>query len=256
MTYEIRTADLWPVDMEMRAVKDETDGLVIEGYALKFNVPSLPLQFPGFNRGRAFVEILEPTSVTRSFNASPDLTLRYQHDMTTLPLARTKSKTMTLTLTEVGLHQRSVLPNNEWGRPVYDAVDRRDVDGMSFRFDRPVDNIRTDGTYPLENVEGYGEIPVRRIRELRLHKEISITDSPAYPDTTVYARMLAADIDADPDELAGAFRVLRDQEAKLTPIQRDLIVAAVNAHADRPVLPTEVVAKNNSRREALNKLAG
>lgn len=261
MTYEIRTADLWPdADFEMRAQEGEADGgLVIEGYALKFGVPSLPLQFPGVNRNRPFVEILEPTSATRSFNAEPDLTLRYNHNLLGLPMAGTKAPgpigRMELRLDKVGLWQRSVVRDNANNRPAYDAVKDQLVRGMSFRFDRPKDNVRNDGTYPTENVDAYGTVAVRRIHELRLSRELSLTESPAYPDTAAFARALADEIDADPDDLAGAFRVLREPETKLTPAQRDLIVAVVNAHAERPVLTTEVLAKNNSRREALNKLA-
>lgn len=255
MTYEIRSADLWPVDFEMRALDGE-NGLVIEGYAAKFGAPSLPLSFPGVNRGRPFIEILEESAFTRSVAAGPDLTLRYQHNMTSLPLARTKAGTMDISIDAVGLKQRSTLPDNEWGRPVYDAVKRRDIDGMSFRFDRAQDNVRSDGSFPVESVDGYGRVPVRRIRELRLDKELSLTDIPAFPDTSVYARALAETIEADPDDLADAFAALRDEEKKLTPEQRDLIVAAVNSHTDGRVVPAQVITNIAQRRERIARLAG
>lgn len=255
MTYEIRTADLWPdVDYEMRAVGDDA-GLVIEGYAAKFNSPSAVLAFPQLNRGRPFVEILEGSAFTRTVNSKPDLTLRYQHNMSALPLARTKSGTMTISLDAVGLKQRATLPDNEWGRPVYDAVKRGDIDGMSFRFTKAQDNVRSDGTFPTEAMGGMS-VGVRRIHDLKLDKELSITDVPAYPDTAVYARALADEIDADPDELAQAFTTLREQEARLTPSQRDLIVAAVNAHTDAPVISVESARKQAQMRERLQRLAG
>lgn len=255
MVYEVRTADLWPdVDYEMRAV-DGAEGLVIEGYAAKFNVASAVLAFPQLNRGKPFIEFLEDTAFTRSVNANPDLTLRYQHNLSALPLARTKSGTMAIGLDAVGLRQRSTLPNNEWGRPVYDAVQRGDIDGMSFRFTKALDNVRRDGTYPSESIGGMS-VGVRRIKELKLDKELSITDMPAYPDTAVYARALAEEIEADPDELAGAFATLRDSESKLTSDQRDLIVAAVNAHTDAPVIEAAVIAKQARMRERLERLAG
>lgn len=255
MTAEVRTAELWPVDYEMRAVEAD-GGLVIEGYAAKFGVPSVPLAFPGVNRGRPFVEVLESSVFTRTINANPDLTLRYQHNMMLLPLGRTKAGTMSVSVDDVGLFQRTTLPDNEWGRPVYDAIRRRDIDGMSFRFTKPKDNVRSDGTYPVEVLPDGSKFPVRRIREARLEKELSITDLPAYPDTSVYARMLAEEIDADPDELADAFSTLRDPAARLSPDQRDLLVAAVNAHTDAPVIDVATVHKQAQMRERLDRLAG
>lgn len=228
--YEIRTADLWPdADFEMRA---SGDGLTLTGYAAVFNVPSLPMSFPTVGGGRRFREIIHPGAFTRSLNAKPDVTLRFQHDLTSLPLARTKAGTMDLSEDGRGLFVQASLPDNEWGRPVRDAIARGDISGMSFRFDKPTDKWE-------QTADGWE----RHLTEVRLGIEVSVTDIPAYPDTTVAVRHLAEAADLEPDDLAEAFRVLRDPEAKLTREQRNLLMAVINARTDEPFVGERLARK-------------
>ena len=221
MTYEIRTAEMWPdADYAMRAA---ADGLNLEGYAAVFGLPSLPMSFVNVEGGKRFREIIHPGAFARSLNAKPDVTLRYQHNLTTLPLGRTKSGTMELTEDDRGLRVRASLPDNEWGRPIRDAVARGDISGMSFRFQAAVTDIE-------KTSDGY----LRHLREVKLGPEVSITDYPAYPDTSVMVRHLAEAADVEADDLADAFRALRDPDAKLTAEQRDLLMAAINCRTDVP----------------------
>lgn len=224
MDFEIRTADMWPeADYEMRAA---SDGLTLEGYAAVFNLPSLPMSFPNVGGGRRFREVIHPGAFARSLNAKPDVTLRYQHSLTTLPLGRTKAGTMDLSEDDRGLRVRASLPDNEWGRPIRDSVARGDISGMSFRFVAAMEDWEKDAD------GGH----IRNLREVKLGAEVSITDYPAYPDTSVAVRHLAEVVEVEADALAEAFRVLRDPEAKLTVEQRDLLMAVVNARTDEPLV--------------------
>jgi HK97 family phage prohead protease len=236
MDYEVRTAEMWPeADFELRA---ESDGLTLEGYAAVFNLRSLPMSFSNVGGGRVFREVIQPGAFTRSLNAKPDLTLRYQHDLKQLPLARTKSGTLELDQDERGLRVKATLPDNEWGRPVRDAIARGDISGMSFRFAAP--------TEKWEQTEGGWE---RHLSEVKLGAEVSITDYPAYPDTSVMVRHLAEEIEAEPDELADAFRALRDPEAKLTSEQHRLLMSAINARADKKFVPVDLVKRYEALRD-------
>ncbi len=238
-TYEIRTADMWPdADYEMRAAADR---LTFEGYAAVFNMPSLPLSFPNVNGGRQFREVIRPGAFTKTLAENPDVSLRYQHNMTTLPLGRTKSGTLSLAQDDRGLRVQATLPDNEWGRPIRDAVARGDVSGMSFRFSKVLDKF---GAAP----DGGSQ---RDLLEVKLGPEVSVTDYPAYPDTVAYVRHLADAVDADPDELAAAFRTLREEGGRLTSVQRDLLITTINARSDTPVLDAKIV----QMRERLARLA-
>jgi HK97 family phage prohead protease len=224
--FEVRGTDLWPdADFELRA---EGDGLSLTGYAALYGTRSLPI--PGGPRG-PFTETIRAGAFSRTLARNPDVTLRYQHNLTTLPLARTKSGTLTLADDERGLRVAASLPDNEIGRPVRDAIRRGDISGMSFRFRVPSkagEKWNTD----------YSE---RELLDIALGAEVSVVDFPAYPDTNVFVRHLAEAAEVPIDALTEAFAVLRDQEARLTPEQRDLLYAAVGAKTDAPFVPPKLV---------------
>lgn len=242
MTFEIRTADLWPdVDYELRAT---SDGFTFDGYAAVFNKPSAAMRFAGVGNSRPFREVIHAGAFSKTLAETPDVTLRYQHNLTALPLARTKAGTMTLAEDDRGLRVQAMLPDNEWGRPVRDAIARGDISGMSFRFQKVIEKWTRDG-----------ETQVRHLHEIRLGPEVSVTDFPAYPDTTATVRALAEEADVDPEELIAAVAALKP-EARLTSGQRDALLAVVNTHSDVPVVDASEPTKRAQMRERLAALAG
>lgn len=230
MDYEVRTAEMWPeADFEMRA---ESDGLTLEGYAAVFNIRSLPMSFAGIEGGRVFREVIRPGAFTKSLSEAPDITLRYQHDMTQLPLARTKSGTLELSQDDRGLRVSAKLPDNEWGRPVRDAIQRGDIAGMSFRFASP--------TVKWEQTEDGWE---RHLTDVPLRREVSVTDMPAYPDTTAIVRHLAEAADVEPDELAEAFRAMRDPDTEFSEGQAKLIFDVISVRLGHRYIHPNIVEK-------------
>lgn len=242
MTFEIRTADLWPdADFEMRATPE---GFTFEGYAAVYNLPSVRMAFPSVGGGRAFREVIHSGAFTKTLSEAPDVTLRYQHNMTALPLGRTKAGTLALSEDARGLRVSANLPDNEWGRPVRDAIARGDISGMSFRFSKVIDKWSKDG-----------DDNVRHLHEVKLGPEVSVTDFPAYPDTVATVRALAEEADVDPDQLVEALAALRP-EARLTTAQRDAVIAVVNSHSEAPVVDATAAHKMAQMRERLAGLAG
>lgn len=219
--YESRGTDLWPDgEFDIRATGD---GLTLEGYAALYNVPSVPLPGPS----GPFTETIRAGAFTKTLEGNPDVTLRYQHNLTTLPLARTKAGTLSIVEDDRGLRVSASLPDNEFGRPIRDAIARRDISGMSFSFRAIRDEWSKDRS-------------ARELVELRLGPEVSVVDFPAYPDTSVFVRSLAEAAGLPADELAEAVGVLRDPEGRLTPTQRDLLVNAVNARTDDQVVSARI----------------
>lgn len=219
--FEVRGTDLWPEpEMEIRATGD---GLTFEGYAAPFNKASLPI--PGGPRGE-FRETIRQGAFTRTLARNPDIILSTQHSLMTIPLGRTTAGTMRMAQDDYGLLVSGTLPDNEIGRPVRDAIRRRDVAGMSIRF-----------RIPSKAGEKWSDdFTERDLLEVALGPEVSIVTFPAYPDTTATVRHLAEAADVPPDELAAAFSVLRDPDARLTAEQRELLMAAVNAKVDEPYI--------------------
>lgn len=242
MTYEIRTADLWPdADYELRAAPD---GFTFDGYAAVYNTPSVRMAFPQVNRGAPFREVIRAGAFTKTLSERTNVTLRYQHDMTALPLASTKGGTMTLSEDERGLRVQASLPDNEWGRPVRDAIARGDIGGMSFRFNKVLDKFERTGSETL-----------RELLEVRLGPEVSVTDFPAYPDTIATVRALAEEADVDPEALISALQSLKP-ESKLGTEQREALIAVINTHTDAPVIDAAAAARKAQMRERLARLAG
>jgi len=216
--FETRGTDLWPdADFEIRMAGD---GLTLEGYAAVFDKPSLPMPGP---RG-PFTETLRSGAMTKTLAENPDVTLRYQHNLLSIPLGRTKAGTLELSADSHGLHVRNALPDNEIGRPIRDAVKRGDISGMSFSF-RPVSRA---------GEKWNADYTQRDLLDIQIGREVSVVDFPAYPDTSVMVRHLADVADLPADELAEALALLRTEDARLTVEQRNLIYAAVAAKSDEP----------------------
>ena len=238
MDYEVRSSEVW--DDVRFVIEDGGTGFTMDGPMALYGVPSRMLsemdligpqarsQLARFGK-RTFREIIEPGAFRKSLSESPDIVLHYQHDERSLPLGRTKAGTLRFEEDAGQVRAKADLPDNEWGRPVRDAVRRGDIGGISFRMgkvlDRWADEVLADG------YRG----PVRHLQEIQLRREVSLVTFPGY-DTPATVRELAEAASVDVDELAQAFAVLRSADQKLTPEQRDLLVTTLNARTDAPVV--------------------
>lgn len=227
--FEVRGTDLWP-DADF-ALRMPGDGRTLEGYAAIFDKPSMPI--PGGPRG-AFTEIIRQGAFTRTLSRQPDVVLRYQHNLTTLPLARTKSGTLSLTETDQGLFARAELPDTTDGNDVRELIKRGDISGMSFRFRIP----------SRAGEKWSSEFRTRELLEVQLGSEISVVDFPAYPDTSVAVRHLAEAADIPVNVLTEAFDILNnpDPDVRLTPEQAEHVYAAIRPKVEQPHISPKVVA--------------
>ncbi len=228
--FESRGTDLWPdADFEIRTTGD---GLTLEGYAAVFDLPSVPMPGPA---GK-FTETIRAGAFTNTLASNPDVTLRYQHNLLTLPLGRTRAGTLTLAEDSRGLHVEARLPDNEIGRPVRDAIARGDISGMSFSFRAVLDKWSTDRS-------------TRDLLEVRMGPEVSVVDFPAYPDTSVLVRALQAP-EVELDDLTVAINAVVAGE-RISREQRDLLMGAISKLVDEPFVGPKLAAA----RERLAALA-
>jgi hypothetical protein len=202
-------------DIELRA---DGDGLSFRGYAAVFDSWSENLG--------GFREKIRPGAFARSLREKRTLKMFLNHNED-IVLASTRKGQGTLRLTEDerGLLAEAELPDNEWGRPVRDAIRRRDIDSMSFGFEGVKDSWDKLDEDTAE----------RELIELRLWEVSPVTGWPAYTATNAAVRAIAEEIGTEPDELAAAFAVLRTDE-KLTTEQHSLLIRALNARYDEPVI--------------------
>lgn len=235
--YEVRSSEDW--DEVRFQVSDEGTGFTMDGAMALFDQPSKMLSVndlgPEAQRSlakygrRTFREVIHPGAFTKSLAESPDIVLRYEHNEQQLPLGRTKAGTLRLSEETRMVRAQADLPDNEWGRPVRDAVRRGDIGGVSFRMGKVIDSWKQDTL-----ADGYTG-PVRHLHEIQLRREVSLVTFPGY-DAPATIRAMAEDADVEPDKLLEAFNALRTPDAKLTAEQHELLQAAIATRVDAPYI--------------------
>ena len=151
-------------NLELRALDDSENGWTVSGYAAVFDSPSEPLPWTEYVKRGAF---------TKTIKDGADVRLLIDH--TGVPLARTKSGTLTLREDNKGLLMEASLdPNNPDAVKMRSALMRGDVSQMSFAFETIKDAWNKDRT-------------VRELREVKLH-DVSIVTYPAYEETSAEIR--------------------------------------------------------------------
>ena len=113
-----------------------------------------------------------------------DVPFLVNHDLNTLPLARSRrnngNSTMTLTDEESGLKMTAKLDtkNNLRAAELYSAVKRGDINGMSFMFSVEQESWTNEDT----------DYPTRTIEKIAKVWEVSAVTFPAYKQTSIGAR--------------------------------------------------------------------
>lgn len=234
MEREVRvTSDLWPdADMEIRA---DADGLNFRGYAAVFD--SLSEDLGGFR------ERIAPGSFAESLRRRKgDIKMFVNHDWNVV-LGSKGAGTLRLKEDGHGLWVDADLPDNEWGRPVRDAVVRGDISGMSFGF-----------TVPKGGDAWNDDRTERELRNIYLLEVSPVTSWPAYSATSASVRTLAEMVDVDPDVLVATLRDFFAIEHDPTPETRRLMRALLDAREPEPEVDTAELEYIKSRLAARRAL--
>ena len=147
-------------------------GKTLSGYAAVFNSEA--------NLG-TFSEVIRPGAFAKSLATGSSIRALYHHDSNAL-LGTTRGGTLQLREDSHGLAFTLALPDTSHGRDLAILVDRGDVSGCSFGF-----RVADGG----DRWEQRGSTLVRELLNVDLH-EITLTADPAYADTSVAMRSLAA----------------------------------------------------------------
>ena len=156
---------------DIRAVED---GTYIEGHPAVYNQRA--------NIGNWFYEVIE----RGAFDSCDfdDVLFSVNHDLRKIPLARSRrnnqNSTMQLNVDDTGLSVKADLDiegNNE-AKSLYSAVQRGDIDGMSFIF-----YVEEERWVDLDK-----DMPTRYISKVKRVREVSAVNFPAYEGTDINAR--------------------------------------------------------------------
>lgn len=163
MTREIRSAG---IPAEVRA---EGDGIHVSGYAAVFGQET--------QIGDWFREVIAPGAFTDALARGDDVVFLVNH--AGLPLARTRSKTLTLTQDDKGLRMETMLdPEDPDVKAIVGKMKRGDLDKMSFAF------------FPeVQEWDETKDPPLRTIRKAGLY-DVSVVTTPAYDGTEIGLRSL------------------------------------------------------------------
>lgn len=164
------------------------EGNIIEGHAAVYGEKTVI--------GGQFYEIVE-RSAFDGCDLS-DVLFFCNHDTQKLPLARSRRKggraTMEIRPDDVGLYMRAEVDReqNAEASALYSAIERGDIDGMSFLFHV------ADETWT-----GFDEeLPTRHITRIDKVYEVSAVNWPAYETTSISARSRTLESDAAAVETA------------------------------------------------------
>lgn len=155
-TFEIRASDA-----------PEEAGRIVEGYACVFNQPTVLYSFDGID----YLEQVDSNAFDSAQMA--DVVMNYNH--TGKPVARTKNRTLTLSVDEHGLKIRADLGGTEEGRRLYDEIKGGYIDKMSFAFTTSEDAYDSDAH-------------IRTVRKIKRLYDVAAVDIPAYDATELSAR--------------------------------------------------------------------
>ncbi len=190
-------------DFEVRAKRDETHGTFLEGTPIVYDSwTDLGWYDEQIQRGA-----LDNTDLT-------DVRFLINHNTDMIPLARSRNNnensTMQMTVDESGMNIRVNLDieNNADARSLYSAVERGDIDGMSFMF-------VVDGEL-WEDEES--EHPKRTITDIEKVFEVSAVTFPAYEQTSISARGLSETLDsarASLESVRAEKRAIEDKKKRI-----------------------------------------
>ena len=164
MLKETRLADV--------TLHEEDDKMIIEGYAIVFNSETLI-----GDEEYGFIEEIDNRALSET--KMKDVPMKYNHMDSFLILARTRNKSLTLTIDNKGLKVRAELLDTNTNQDIYKMVRSGLLDKMSFAF-----------TVDEQVWNREGKIPKRTITKIERLYDVSVVDTPAYDATSIYARSL------------------------------------------------------------------
>lgn len=196
----MKNKEIRAFNFEVRAAQNEEHGHFLEG---------MPIVFDQRTDLGYCDEIIAKGALD---NADlKDVRFLINHNTDMIPLARSRNNnensTMQMKVEEEGMTIRVDLDieNNTEAKNLYSAVERGDLDGMSFMF-----TVDGDTWEDLES-----EHPTRTITELGKVFEVSAVTFPAYEQTSISARGLSDALDGAKESLENARAEKREADEKI-----------------------------------------
>lgn len=149
------------LDLQFRTEENEDNKMEIKGYAVVFNSPET----------YEYTEVIDPRALDNADMS--DVVLRYNHNDTFMVLARTRNKSLNLSVDDKGLFMDATLQNDiTEHRNIYNAIKSGLIDKQSFAFTIDEDEYDYD-------------TDTRTITKIGKLYDVSVVDQPFYNATDV-----------------------------------------------------------------------
>lgn len=158
---KMKNKEVRMLNQQFRAVDNEENKMIIEGYAIVFNQPAT----------YDYTEIISEKSLDNTDMS--DVVLRYNHNDSFIVLARTRNKSLELIPDENGLKIRATLQEDITDHVnIYNAIRSQLIDKQSFAF-------------TVRAFEYDYETDTRTITDIDKLYDVSVVDQPFYEGTDV-----------------------------------------------------------------------
>ncbi|MDD3041160.1 HK97 family phage prohead protease [Bacteroides sp.] len=172
--------------IEIRAVSNEENKMLVEGYAITYNTPATH-QYGN----RKFTETIWRGALDKT--DMKDVPMRYNHNDNVMIMARTRNKSLKLIKDDIGLKIQANLLDTQSNRDLYKAIQEGLIDKMSFAF-----SVADGG-----DSWTFGENEtIRDVNNIARLYDVSVVDTPFYDSTSIYARSLEL-LDGEEKRLEG-----------------------------------------------------
>lgn len=161
--------------VQVRNASEENGEMIVEGYATTFNQPYTLYE------GR-YYKILEQIA-PQAFNECDMSDVIFQYDHEGRVFARTKNKTLELSIDSKGLFVRANLGGTDEGRKLYQEIKEGYTDKMSFGF-----VVSEEERTIQEDKENDFETITRTITKVSKLYDVSAVSIPANDMTSISAR--------------------------------------------------------------------
>ncbi|WP_034438558.1 HK97 family phage prohead protease [Clostridium ihumii] len=158
--------------VEFRAVDNDENKMLIEGYAIKYDQPATH-EYGGYK----FTETIKRGALDNT--DMKDVPLRYNHNDTFCIMARTRNNSLQLIKDDIGLKIKAELIDTQSNRDIYKSIQEGLIDKMSFAF--TVGESGDTWTYGKDET-------LREVTNINKLFDVSVVDTPFYDTTSVYAR--------------------------------------------------------------------
>ncbi len=158
--------------IEIRAVDNQDEKMLIEGYAITYDKPATHEY-----GSRKFTETIKKGALDNT--DMKDVPLRYNHNDNIMIMARTRNKSLRLIKDEKGLKIEADLIDTQSNRDLYKGIQEGLIDKMSFAF-----RVADGG-----DKWTFGEKETsREVNNIERIFDVSIVDQPFYDATSIYTR--------------------------------------------------------------------